>query len=334
MPRCPVCDVPVATCVLQGDNWELCSSLHFSLAFSLHPAFPATSRPSSVVRSAALLSRAMMRLPTGRVTECGTAWEWGKPARGFAAVPEDIPLPDDAASPSSLLDLADFAAVATPHAAAPFTAEEKAARALGIGAEVVVEVEVEVGVEVVPALPASPGRCEATLELTRTEAEGLLMLLADGPQAKDEAEGLLMLLADGQRTAAQAPASTSHTAAEAAVFSLLDLRQGTAPPPQTALALPGSLVLQPPARPRSRPAPRAVPAPRPPSKSGLGGGGVVKRRGIADLATQFVCRHPGCGKAYGCPDAVRKHCRKEHSDWLRQRPNLGPEGYCSWEAGI
>ena len=278
----------------------------------------------------------MMRLPT--VAVCGTGWHWriegGKATRGS-------PPPDDATPLSSLLNLADFAAVATPHwgatlAAAPFTADEKAARALGLGVEGVTaaatvaapaghsmtdktlavgkeaeQVEVEVGVEVVPALPASPGRCEATVELTRIEAEGLLMLLADGQRTENEA--------------APEPASTSHTAAEAAVFSLLDLRQGSvavaAPPPQ-------------PARPQSRPAPRAVPAPRPPPKSSLGGGGVVKRRGIADLATQFVCRHPVCGKAYGCPDAVRKHCRKEHSDWLRDRPNHGPEGYCSWEAGI
>eukprot|EP00964_Phaeocystis_antarctica_P139068 scaffold103779_cov51-Phaeocystis_antarctica.AAC.1 len=295
----------------------------------------------------------MMRLPTGRVTVCGTGRQWGKEGGKSA---RGSPPPDDAAALSSLLDLADYAAVATPHAAAPFTADEKAASALGMGVEVVTaaapvaaasdhsmtdetlaegkeaeQAGVEVGVEVVTAIaPASPRRCDTTVELTRTEAEGLLMLLADGPKAKDEAEGLLMLLADGQRTgdeAAQEPASTSHTAAEAAVFSLLDLRQGSvaAPPPQ-------------PARPRPHPAPRAAPAPRPPPKSradrGIGGGGVVKRRGIADLATQFVCRHPACGKAYGCPDAVRKHCRKEHSDWLRDRPNHGPEGYCSWEAGI
>ena len=275
----------------------------------------------------------MMRLPT--VAVCGTGLvRVSKATRGS-------PPPDDAAPLSSLLNLAD-AAVATPHAAAPFTADEKAARALGLGVEVVTtaatvaapadhsmtdktlaegkeaeQVEVEVGVEVVPALPASPGRCEATVELTQIEAEGLLMLLADGQRTENEA--------------AQEPASTSHTAAEAAVFSLLDLRQGS-----VAVAAP----LPQPARPQSRPAPRAVPAPRPPPKREVDklprwlGGGVVKRRGIADLATQFVCRHPVCGKAYGCPDAVRKHCRKEHSDWLRDRPNHGPEGYCSWEAGI
>ena len=45
-------------------------------------------------------------------------------------------------------------------------------------------------------------------------------------------------------------------------------------------------------------------------------------------ASQFTCRHPGCKKAFSSSDAVRKHCRKEHSDWLRSLPNLGPTTYC------
>ena len=153
------------------------------------------------------------------------------------------------------------------------------------------------------------------------------MLLADRPKPKDEVEGLLMLgrgplpvlgpLPSSDK-AAQESASTSHTATEAAVYSLLDLRH--------------------PVRLQPRPAPRAAPAPRPPPKitpkRSQGGSGVVKRRGIGDLATQFTCRHPGCGKAYGCPDAVRKHCRKVHADWLRERTSLGPQGYCSWEPGV
>ena len=56
-----------------------------------------------------------------------------------------------------------------------------------------------------------------------------------------------------------------------------------------------------------------------------------KRRGVADRASHFYCKHPGCGKAYGCPDAVRKHCRKKHSEWLRRLGHLGPAGYCRWE---
>ena len=291
---------------------------------------------------------AMMRLPTAeRLTVRGTGWHSGKDGdettRGSP--------PPDADAPS-LLHLDEFATVATPHTAAPFTADKKGARAFGTGVKGITAVATvaapadhsmtfetlargkeaeqveDVGVEVVPALPASPvspGRCEAMVELTGTE--GLLMLLADRPKPKDEVEGLLMLgrgplpvlgpLPSSDK-AAQESASTSHTATEAAVYSLLDLRH--------------------PVRQQPRPALRAAPAPRPPPKitpkRSQGGSGVVKRRGIGDLATQFTCRHPGCGKAYGCPDAVRKHCRKVHADWLRERTSLGPQGYCSWEPGV
>ena len=299
---------------------------------------------------------AMMRLPTaGRVTVSDISRHSGKESDEKMTT-RGSPPPDADAPPSSLLHLDEFATVATPHTAAPFTADKKAARALGTGAKSVTAVATapadhsmtvetlargkeadqfeDGGVEVLPALPASPaspaspgGRCEATVELTGTEAEGLLMLLAERPKPKDEVEGLLMLgrgplpvlgpLPSSDK-AAQEPASTSHTATEAAVYSLLDLRH--------------------PARLQPRPAPRAVPAPRPPPKitpkRSQGGGGIVKRRGIGDLATQFTCRHPGCGKAYGCPDAVRKHCRKVHADWLRERTSLGPQGYCSWEPGV
>lgn len=58
-----------------------------------------------------------------------------------------------------------------------------------------------------------------------------------------------------------------------------------------------------------------------------------KRRGVADRASRFACNFPGCGKAYGCPDAVRKHCRKKHSEWLRSLGSVGPAGYCSWTSG-
>lgn len=57
-----------------------------------------------------------------------------------------------------------------------------------------------------------------------------------------------------------------------------------------------------------------------------------KRRGVADRASHFYCRHPECGKSYGCPDAVRKHCRKKHSDWLKKLGAAsGPSGYCRWD---
>ena len=74
------------------------------------------------------------------------------------------------------------------------------------------------------------------------------------------------------------------------------------------------------------PAPRR--AKRPSSSAAAG---PLKRRGVADRASQFTCKHPGCGKLYGCPDAVRKHCRKAHYDWLRSLGPVGPAGYCSWE---
>ena len=57
-----------------------------------------------------------------------------------------------------------------------------------------------------------------------------------------------------------------------------------------------------------------------------------KRRGVADRASHFYCKHPDCGKSYGCPDAVRKHCRKKHSEWLRRLgASTGPSGYCRWD---
>lgn len=57
-----------------------------------------------------------------------------------------------------------------------------------------------------------------------------------------------------------------------------------------------------------------------------------KRRGVADRASHFYCKHPDCGKSYGCPDAVRKHCRKKHPEWLRRLgASTGPAGYCRWD---
>jgi hypothetical protein len=32
----------------------------------------------------------------------------------------------------------------------------------------------------------------------------------------------------------------------------------------------------------------------------------------------FDCRHPGCGKTFHSSDAVRKHARKQHVNWLRR----------------
>ena len=32
----------------------------------------------------------------------------------------------------------------------------------------------------------------------------------------------------------------------------------------------------------------------------------------------YDCRHPGCGKTFHSSDAVRKHARKQHVNWLRR----------------
>merc|ERR1719329_362301 len=71
---------------------------------------------------------------------------------------------------------------------------------------------------------------------------------------------------------------------------------------------------------RQAPTPAPRRAKRPSSSTAAG---PLKRRGVADRASQFTCKHPGCGKLYGCPNAVRKHCRKAHYEWLR---SLGPVG--------
>lgn len=39
----------------------------------------------------------------------------------------------------------------------------------------------------------------------------------------------------------------------------------------------------------------------------------------AQGSTRFVCRYPDCGKEYASRDAVRKHCRLRHLEWLRQQ---------------
>ena len=52
-------------------------------------------------------------------------------------------------------------------------------------------------------------------------------------------------------------------------------------------------------------------------------------RGVADRASHFFCKHPECDKSYSCPDAVRRHCRKKHSEWLGRQPvDCGPSAYC------
>jgi len=51
-----------------------------------------------------------------------------------------------------------------------------------------------------------------------------------------------------------------------------------------------------------------------------------------DLFTsRFYCRYPKCGKRYASTDAVRKHCRQRHLEWLRQLGHGSPALYCRWE---
>lgn len=38
---------------------------------------------------------------------------------------------------------------------------------------------------------------------------------------------------------------------------------------------------------------------------------------------RFSCQYPGCPKSYQSSDAVRKHCRKCHPDWLHTRDLVG-----------
>ena len=44
----------------------------------------------------------------------------------------------------------------------------------------------------------------------------------------------------------------------------------------------------------------------------------------------FLCRHPGCGKAYATSDAARKHVRNHHPEWLKmvEQEKRGIDGYC------
>ena len=50
----------------------------------------------------------------------------------------------------------------------------------------------------------------------------------------------------------------------------------------------------------------------------------------ADGESRYFCRHPGCGKGYASTDAVRKHCRQRHLEWLRRLGHGCPALYCRW----
>ena len=58
-------------------------------------------------------------------------------------------------------------------------------------------------------------------------------------------------------------------------------------------------------------------------------GAIVKGPGAE--ASRYFCKYPRCGKAYASTDAVRKHCRQRHLDWLRRLGHGCPALYCRWE---
>ena len=53
----------------------------------------------------------------------------------------------------------------------------------------------------------------------------------------------------------------------------------------------------------------------------------------ADGKVRFFCKHPNCGKGYASTDAVRKHCRQRHLEWLRRLGQGCPTLYCEWVDG-
>jgi len=49
-----------------------------------------------------------------------------------------------------------------------------------------------------------------------------------------------------------------------------------------------------------------------------------------DSDARFFCKYQGCGKGYASTDAVRKHCRQRHLEWLRRLGHGCPALYCRW----
>ena len=56
-------------------------------------------------------------------------------------------------------------------------------------------------------------------------------------------------------------------------------------------------------------------------------GGIQKN----EATVRFYCRFPRCNKGYASTDAVRKHCRQRHLEWLRRLGHGCPALYCRWE---
>jgi len=70
--------------------------------------------------------------------------------------------------------------------------------------------------------------------------------------------------------------------------------------------------------------------PRRPLSPNLVKGSAIQKGGNLGEA-RFFCRFPRCNKAYASTDAVRKHCRQRHLDWLRRLGHGCPALYCRWE---
>ena len=73
------------------------------------------------------------------------------------------------------------------------------------------------------------------------------------------------------------------------------------PPPRSACCRPALALL--PTHPRPAVAPAAV---------------VLRAGGPPPGTCRFQCKYPNCMKMYSSTDAVRKHCRKRHLEWLRK----------------
>jgi len=71
--------------------------------------------------------------------------------------------------------------------------------------------------------------------------------------------------------------------------------------------------------------------PRRPHSPNLVKGSAIQKGGGCQEVPRFFCRFPRCNKAYASTDAVRKHCRQRHLDWLRRLGHGCPALYCRWE---
>lgn len=149
---------------------------------------------------------------------------------------------------------------------------------------------------------ASPpaGPCLADLEEDASKLEELDPPFAEGPGQPEEAQ-----------TEAEVIEMSVDEDAESAIHALLALQREPSPPVASARASP------------------ELSHRRPPSPSMLSRQSAIGKAGCE--ASRFFCKFPRCGKAYASTDAVRKHCRQRHLDWLRRLGHGCPALYCTWE---